>query len=258
VQRLPGPSFVPLVAALTLGSFFIFGTFHVWWLAMASLVVATGVVVRWLWTATGIHPEKPDKDVGLGLRLPLYASGSASVGWWGLFVTMLAVFTAYVCLVFGYFFFWTIHEDFPPDPSPGPGVFWPVLGGALVAASYGLTLLARRWNRGDRLVAVVLGLAAAVVLDLAGAAALLAGPSRTALDPTAHAYGAIVWLLVLWTVLHVALGLIMQVYCVARRAAEKLTARHDADLENVVLYWHFAALTTLVTVLVIAGFPLVS
>jgi hypothetical protein len=31
-----------------------------------------------------------------------------------MFITMLADMTAFVCLVFGYFFFWTVHEDFPP------------------------------------------------------------------------------------------------------------------------------------------------
>ena len=46
-----------------------------------------------------------------------------------------AIFTAFVSLVFGYFFFWTLHEDFPPEPARGPGV--------LVAGS-AAALLARR------------------------------------------------------------------------------------------------------------------
>jgi cytochrome c oxidase subunit I+III len=67
-----------------------------------------------------------------------------------------------------------------------------------------------------------------------------------------------VWLLVIWVVLHVALGLVMQLYCVARRLAGRMTARHDIDIANVALFWHFVLLTTAVTVLVIAGFPLVA
>ena len=39
-------------------------------------------------------PEKEEKDVGLGCKLPLYVSGSASIGWWGILVTMLADLTA--------------------------------------------------------------------------------------------------------------------------------------------------------------------
>jgi cytochrome c oxidase subunit I+III len=37
-----------------------------------------------------------------------------------------------------------------------------------------------------------------------------------------------------------------------------LTAQHDIDVHNVVLYWHFTALTVGVTALVIAGFPQVA
>jgi len=53
-------------------------------------------------------------------------------------------------------------------------------------------------------------------------------------------------------------GVIMQLYCVARRLAGRMTARHDIDIANVTLYWHFTAVTVLVTVAVVAGFPLVA
>jgi cytochrome c oxidase subunit I+III len=50
----------------------------------------------------------------------------------------------------------------------------------------------------------------------------------------------------------------MQLYCAARRVAGRMTARHDIDIANVALFWHFVLLTASVTVLVIAGFPLVA
>lgn len=50
----------------------------------------------------------------------------------------------------------------------------------------------------------------------------------------------------------------MQLYCLARRLAGRMSARYDGDITNVALYWHFTALTSAVTVAVIAGFPLVS
>ena len=92
-------------------------------------------------------------------------------------------------------------------------------------------------------------------MALGGGAALLAGPYLAGLDPTRHVYGATVWLLVAWTVLHVALGVIMQLYCVARRVAGHMTARHAIDIGNVTLYWHFTLFMAVITVLVVAGFP---
>lgn len=42
------------------------------------------------------------------------------------------------------------HRFSPPDPSPGPGVFLPTLGGGLLLGAWALTVLVRRWNRSDR------------------------------------------------------------------------------------------------------------
>ncbi len=39
--------------------------------------------------------------------------------------TYLAATTAFLSLVFGYYFFFTIHADFPPAGTDGPGRFWP-------------------------------------------------------------------------------------------------------------------------------------
>jgi cytochrome c oxidase subunit I+III len=38
------------------------------------------------------------------------------------------------------------------------------------------------------------------------------------------------------------------------RGAGRMTARHEIDLGNVTLYWHFTLATALITVTVIAGF----
>lgn len=35
-----------------------------------------------------------------------------------------------------------------------------------------------------------------------------------------------------------------------------MTAQHDIDVANVALYWHFCTITVVVTVAVVAGFPL--
>ncbi len=66
------------------------------------------------------------------------------------------------------------------------------------------------------------------------------------------------WVLALWTALHLAVGVLMQGYCLAGSFAGKLTGKHDIDLRNVVLYWHFAALTMATTLAVIVLAPLAS
>jgi cytochrome c oxidase subunit I+III len=65
-----------------------------------------------------------------------------------------------------------------------------------------------------------------------------------------------VWLLIIWTCVHAAVGVIMHLYCIARRGAGRMTGRYDIDIQNVALYWHFIAIMVAVTVAVVAGFPL--
>src|SRR5688500_2199634 len=254
--RLGGNTFVTLTSALFTGGIFIFSTFHWWWLSLVSTVLALVSIVIWLWTGTAEIPEKPEKDVGLGLTLPIYVSGPDSVGWWGMLITMMGVVTAFLSIVFGYFFYWTARPEFPPQPTPGPGVLWPAVALALVLAAWLLTIAARRWNRSDAPGWFYIATAGASVLAVAGGAALLTGPWITGLDPERHVYGAIVWVLVLWSAAHVVIGIVMHGYCAARRMAGRMTARHDQDIVNVALFWHFVAFTVFVTTATIAGFPL--
>jgi cytochrome c oxidase subunit I+III len=117
-------------------------------------------------------------------------------------------------------------------------------------------LLARHWNRHDRKVGFYAGVLLAIGLAITGTAALIAGPWFTGLDPTSHVYPATVWILVIWTAAQAVVGVIMHLYCLARRIAGRMTAFYDSDISNVALYWHFTALTAAITVAVIAGFPL--
>jgi cytochrome c oxidase subunit I+III len=159
--------------------------------------------------------------------------------------------------VFGYFFYWTARSDFVPQQEGGPGVTWPSTALALLLAAWLLTVLARRWNRQDAPRLFYAALTLGVLAALAGSAALIAAPWITQLDPARNAYAATVWTLVIWTAVHAAIGVIMQLYCVARRAAGRMTARYGQDIANVAVYWHFVAVTAAITVAVIAGFPLV-
>jgi cytochrome c oxidase subunit I+III len=251
--RVPGPSWWPFWAAVFIGAAFIVVTFG--WYASAAVAMALGIaaVLGWLWTGTGRIPEKDCKDVGQGVTLPLYASGPRATGWWALCITLVGDMAAFLALLFGYFYYWTIHAAFPAAGQPRPETFWLLLGLALLLAAWVAMLLARQVNARGPGWAIHGVLALALVLAGAGAAALLRAPAG--LEPTAHVYPAIVWVLVGWTVLHVAVGMLMQAWCIARRLGGYLDARHPMDLDNSTLFWHFTAVTAVLAVLVLALFP---
>jgi cytochrome c oxidase subunit I+III len=167
--------YLTIASAATLGTVFVALTFKWWIVALIAGVAFVAAVIWWLWTGTGAIPEKEEKDIGRGVSLPLYTSGVKSAGWWAMFITMTGDGTAFASLVFGYFFFWTIHDDFTGGVA-GPGVFWPMAALALFAAAWAATLGAREVNRRGGVIAARVLLVAGALLSIAGCAAALAGP----------------------------------------------------------------------------------
>ena len=253
-QRVAGPTTITFVSAALLGGVFVALTFELWILSLLSGIGTLVAILWWLWTGTGEIPGKKTKDVGLGLSLPLYASGTASVGWWAMFIPMVGDGTAFASLVFGYFFYWTIHSDFTAGLT-GPGWQWPLLAMGLFIAAWAAMLGARRLNTGGTIGSMRFALIVAFTLTLAASAAGFAGPWQHAMEPTAHVYPAIVWILVIWALAHAAVGIVMQFYCLARSLAGRLTKEHDMELHNVVLYWHFMAITAVITFAIVGLFP---
>lgn len=252
--RVGGTSVLSIIAAFSLGGVFIALTFHWWIVTIVCAVMTLAAIVAWLWTGTAAIPKEEMRDVGLGRTLPLYTSGPKSVGWWAMFITMAGDSTAYASLMFGYFFYWTIHDDFTAGHA-GPGTLWPLAAAGLFTLAWLAMLAARKANEGDRDARTRLWLALSALLTFAAGCAGLAGPYLTGMDPTAHVYPAIVWVVTLWTVVHGGVGVIMQAYCLARSLAGRMSARHDMDLRNIVLYWHFLVITAITSFGVLGLFP---
>lgn len=73
IQRVATPSFIPMLASVTLGGVFILTTYHLYTLALASGAAALATFIWWTWSGTGVIPEKAEKSASLGLKLPLYS-----------------------------------------------------------------------------------------------------------------------------------------------------------------------------------------
>src|SRR5690606_33051153 len=138
--RVPGPTFLTFFAALFTGGAFILSTFFLWSLPLASCGIALGYILARLWSRTSLIPEQPRRHDGIGLTLPLYVSGPQSVSWWGMLIMMLGDMTAFISLVFGYSFYWTVHEVFPPASEPNPVALPLLVGSGSLLAAWACTL----------------------------------------------------------------------------------------------------------------------
>lgn len=259
VIRLGTPSVKPMLTAIALGGVFILTTYHLYGPALICGFFTLAMVLWWLWTGTAEIPEKPSKPIGHGMELPLYISGTSSPGWWAMFITMMADATAFSSLVFGYYFFWTRHEQFPPDGMTHlPGLFWPMAALAAGLLSWLATVAAREANARGRSAGAHALLVLGIAASLFGIYAGVASPWLSGMNPEAHSYAAIVWTLAIWTAVHSGIAAIMQGYTLASSVAGRMDAHHDADIRNITVYMHFFALTCLVTYVTIGLFPEVS
>ncbi|MFA7506081.1 MAG: cytochrome c oxidase subunit I [Burkholderiaceae bacterium] len=247
--RVPGPTSLTIFAAAAFAATFIFATFHWVWAAGAAAVATLCVLLVWLWTGTGRIPEEPMRDVGMGLSLPVYVSGPASIGWWAMLITMIADQSAFLALVFSEFFYWTVATPAAPAPASGP-----LLAGLLAGALAWVLVIASRHLTGrDRPSPARIALLAGALLAV-GCAVLLVVSLRTAgLDPSSSASAAMAATFVLWCSAHLAIGIVMLLFCLVASLRGRLDAKHDGDIRIVLLYWHFLAFTLLVSGLVLAA-----
>ncbi|GGE22271.1 cytochrome c oxidase subunit I [Polymorphobacter glacialis] len=236
VLRVSGDSFVPILAAFGLGGSFILPVFKLYWFALASGLVGIAAIVWWHWTTTAQPPEKNARDAGMGLTLPVYVSGPSSTGWWATWITMLALLTAFVSLVFAYFYYWTIWPVFP-ETTPAAAPHWGGL--ALLGVAWGLTITGLKLNQRGHAASFRAAFVTAFGCALAGGALFQWAPFAAGMDPTVHAYPAIVFVLHFWITIHAALGALMLGYCVAKSWDGRLTRDYDADVWNTLLVWHF-------------------
>lgn len=253
--RVTGPAWCTLVAAAFTGGAFILPTFKMYVPAILCGILAIASVIWWLWTATARIPEREMKDVGLNLRLPTYVSGPKAPGWWAVFITMLGDATAFASLVFGVFFYWTARPDFPPPGTPHADPRLTITAAVLLTATWSVSRIARSVHRAGKVGLARALLTAAPLMALSGAAALVGAVWLPGLEPSSHAYPAMMWGLVIWTTAHILCGTIMLAYCLARSLAGRMRPRFDADLWNTTLFWHFLLVSCLITAAMIGLVP---
>ena len=183
-------------------------------------------------------------------------AADGSVSWWGLFITLIADATAFVSLIFAYFFYASVNAAWPPVDAPVLALWPAALVAGLALASWALMRTSRAaLSRAADPVFIALGVAGLIV----GCAAFAAGfwwLADAGLSGPRHAYDAILWVTVLFALAHFPLAALMTVYAIARNLAGKLTARFPGDLENVMMVYTFALVVTLCAVAMAALYPL--
>ena len=238
VMRLSGPGWAHLAAAMFTAAFFLLLTVKAVALASICGVLAVASIIVWMW-GSDPAPTEP-VDIGGGIVLPTYASGTLSHSWWAMVILTLVAAALYLSYVFGYLYLWTVSPQHWPGNAALPSPEAAAVPTMLLVAS-GLLLLGAK---------IVLGRPAVSrarfsILIALGIVALLAGFAldgwshwRSGLRPQASGYAAMVYA-------NVALQL---------QIAGRLTVVRRMVFDNLLLFWTYAIGQGLFGLLLTHGF----
>jgi cytochrome c oxidase subunit I+III len=249
--RLTNDSWLPFGAAVFTAAFFLLLTFKMVLPGYVCAAIAFILIVRWLWE-TDRGPTHAPVDIGGGIRLPVYATGPVSHGWWATVLLLFVSVALYGALAFSYLYLWTVSQA--RWPAVVPPVLYPVTAAALLALGAGAIAWAGRALRREAHTTFSIALIAAL-LAIAGASAVdVAGLRAASLSPRDSSYGAIVYALVATQGLYAGWAVVMLGYTLARRWSGRLDRVRRATFDNGMLVAYYTAAQGAVGLALVHGF----
>ncbi len=253
LQRMPGPSWFHLGAAVFTAAFFLLLTVK---LTAVALVCGAGAIVcvlRWVWAMD--LPMRTDKaDIGAGIEVPTYCHGPQSHGWWAMVVLLTVAGMILAMLIFSYFFLWSRNPGLWASPPPlSDFSLCAMLSGLAVALAF---FAHKAYPRTPALSVALLVLSASALggslwLDFAGWGAAGFNPQRTSHD-------ALIASFLSWQACFVAVCVTMALYALARLLAGLLDPRRLATLDSIALFLSYTGAQALLVLAVTRLFPLVA
>lgn len=173
--------------------------------------------------------------------LPLPPRTHEQVGWWAMVLFLLNEATIFASLLASYLYLGLRSTRWPPPGTPKPELVLPLaMTGLLVSSSIVLVVAERAFERGDRrryragtMITMALGLGFLVVQAREYVDELRHG------GPTKHAYQSIFFTTTGLHGTHVAIGLLVLGWALAREMRGTTTPRRPLAIKNASLYWHF-------------------
>ncbi|WP_349369138.1 cytochrome c oxidase subunit I [Salinarimonas sp.] len=245
ILLLPNQDYTPLWTALSLAVFFGAMLAGLYWLAPAGLVLT--LVFAWRWAASGaMRDDPPIEDAGRGVSLPLHLAAPRPPAWWGMVFLLLADAILFGSLAFGAIYLATFA---PGWPATAP---WEPASAAALAAAIALALagLAGPAAMGaNRRAGIARGAMRDALLALCAAGSLGALAALAwlawALDPTAHAHGAVAGALLAYAGFHALIGLLTSAFALRGSLAGLVSDVRRTPVEVAAMWQAYTAATGL-------------
>jgi cytochrome c oxidase subunit I+III len=259
VLQMPGNGWPQVLAAVFTAACFLLLTVKLVVTALACAVLAIVFIVIWLWPLDP-GPAKGQVEIGAGIRLPTYMTGSQSHGWWAMVVLMLVAASLYLSYIFSYLYLWTVSPDVWPQrvATALPPLDRPLLSAALCIIAVVAFAAADRWlpPAGTRaILPATLGVLVGCAALVAAVTVEIAAHWQSGLRPQATAYGAMVYLAGVLAAQVVAVVVFMGLFIVARLVAGRTDRERRNSFDHTALLAWYAAAQTLLGLALVHGFP---
>jgi cytochrome c oxidase subunit I+III len=243
IQYLPGPTVIPLYAALGLVFAFSGALFEFYALAGAGAVFLVGALVAWLWTPNERIERMQASEVERNSGLPMFPTGTRSTGWWGMVCLIIVLGTSFGALFYSYFFLRLFSIQWPQGGLSLPELVLPTIAFTLLAISSVVLYVGGRMDHKThrrRWFEAALGGSGLLGLLVLGFQVYALSNSEFALHTNAYAslFHVITWLqiLVLLTGVTLLAGMLVRV----RRSPNAPDAFVALQLQVTLMFWHFA------------------
>ena len=248
VLVLPQRTFLPLVTAIATAAFFVAMLFKLYWLALVVLLVVVGCFLFWT-NDTGLWKDTGPVTIGRGEAAPYHSECDDAPSWWAMAFTLAANATLYISLLFGGLFLWVSAPGWPPPDLPALGIVLPVIA---VAAALSAMAAGRRavHAAGREPYAHLTGCGIAHAM---ASITLLAIALTGVTGITSHALAATLFVILIYTAAHHALGVVFALFGLARVRTRRVSAMRTLDL-RIGRQWHdYCAVATILGLLFAFG-----
>lgn len=257
VIQMPGPSWTHVIAAIFTAACFLLLTIKLVIPALLCAVTAIAACLVWVWELDKGPGEGP-VDIGAGLKLPVYVTGSSGHGWWAMVIIMLVAGSIYLAYLFSYLYLWTVSpEVWQAGKALLPALSWPLVSAMFFMVAMLAIYFAKRSlaQPGQKNLSTPVLIFLAAVFAAAAVVVEIMSHWQQGLQPSQSSYAAMVYMAGILNGELVFTIVIMALFVIARHFAGKLDRIRCQTLENTCLLLYYTGAQAIVGLIVIHGFP---
>jgi cytochrome c oxidase subunit III len=172
-------------------------------------------------------------------RLPVYASGSRGLLWWGMIMLVTIEVMVFSTFVSSYFFYRSMAPQWPPAGTSPPDLLLPTINTfVLILSSVSIWWADNGIKKGD-VTRLKIGAGAAILFSAMFLVLKVVEYSDVSYYWDTHAYGSVIWTIILFHSAHVGSVLLKGIVVEVLAFRGHFTAERHLGVDINGIYWHF-------------------